>query len=172
MNAEGAVTTAEVGEGVAAIAAEGGALAGAVGATALAGGLVVAGAAIVLGIACLAHWLPVCKKRVCADPNGNWHSHQSHCQGRHTFSPPPTSVRSSTCKLTILSLGGCWDRNHYWHRHPKHCRESKYRCQDKHGYWHHHEKRCHGDSCIDPNNKCESCRFSNYSFVDSALLLT
>jgi hypothetical protein len=67
-------------------------------------------ALFVFGPLCELHVLPWCKKRVCRDPNGHWHSHQKHC------------------------MGGCFDANHYWHRHEKHCTNKK--CQDENGYWH------------------------------------
>ena len=78
--AAGAAAGAEVGAEAAAIGA-GTAVAGAIGAATVAVGFVAAAGAVVLGTLCLFHVLSICKKKVCADPNGNWHSHKSHCSG-------------------------------------------------------------------------------------------
>lgn len=47
----------------------GGLMLGAVGGTVITG-VVVLGATIVLGVMCIVHALPICKKRVCVDPDG------------------------------------------------------------------------------------------------------
>lgn len=70
----------EAGEITGALAAES-AMAGVLGTTAVVGGVVVVAAAIVLGALCIFHVFSACKKKVCRDPRGRWHSHESHCHG-------------------------------------------------------------------------------------------
>lgn len=78
--AAGVATAGEVGAETALIGAGAG-LAGVVGTTALVGGVVLAAAGVVFGALCIFHAISICKKKVCTDPEGRWHSHSSHCTG-------------------------------------------------------------------------------------------
>lgn len=77
--AAGVATAGELGAETALIGAGAG-LAGVVGASVVVGGIVLAVGGIVFGAMCLFH-VGICKKKVCTDPRGRWHSHSSHCAG-------------------------------------------------------------------------------------------
>lgn len=87
---EGAAAVAGEELGAAALGA-GSAMAGALGAAAVTTGIVATVAVVVLGVLCVVHALPMCKKKVCTDPNGNWHSHHHHCN-RELQSKPVAAV--------------------------------------------------------------------------------
>lgn len=67
---------------------------------AAAGGAIVTGvalltAAVVLGALCVTHILPMCKKRVCRDVRGRWHSHSSYCLEASRSRPAAATERSN-----------------------------------------------------------------------------
>ena len=86
---EGAVVAGEVAGEAAAIGATS-AVAGVLGTVSIVGGVAIIGATVVLGILCAFHKLGACKKRVCADINGRFHSQQRHCKKESTFVLSPS----------------------------------------------------------------------------------
>lgn len=98
------IEAGEVATAGAELAAAGGGLMAGMAGAGIVGGVALAATGIVLGVMCLTHTLPMCKKRVCTDVRGRWHSHESHCDVNSKSQPDVRTTISSPNQPLITGM--------------------------------------------------------------------